>query len=861
MIRRALASLVLCLILLFAGIYLGAHPSGLPGFLRDPLVGDQDTRVVNEAIDTVNDTYYRKIPKKDLANKAIAGIVSSLDDRFSNYFDPKSYAKFQLQQSGEFAGIGVQVVARRQTGCGSSRSTTAHRPSEAKLAAGDVIVAVNGRPLKGKTSDASIALIQGQHRDRRQADGRSATASAARSRCGARRSRSPRSPRRQRTIKGKKYAVVRLDQFSSGAHGEVNAALRKALKGGAKGVVFDLRSNPGGLVTEAQLVASAFLSDGKIVTTKGRAVPSKTLSAVGDPIAPKIPLVVLVDRNSASAAEIVAGALQDRKRATLVGTRTFGKGVFQEVLELSNGGALDITAGQYFLPSGRNLGGAGVSTGSGLTPDVRGQRRPQDAEGRRGARQGARRAGREDMSPRGGPRQGRRPPRESGSAGADGSGERFTVGVLAKRGRLVVAEPFFDTRGRQSIAVDPGRNGRPGQLVLVRSGGRAKGHAKIARVIGKPDVARDVIEALMHDRGLRRAFPPGVERAAKEAVERVEDQDPAAAARRDLRALATFTIDPASARDFDDAISAEARGEGRVAHLGAHRRRERVRPAGLADRPRGLPARDVGLRAGRGRADAARDAVQRRLLAGSGPGAAGRHGRAGPRRGGRRAQRLLPLTDPQRRAAGLRPRRPDLRGRGGGGGAVGVAAGRRARRVGRAARAPRRRGRAGRGVGRAGVRLRPRRPRGLVGGLGADRVPSADRAPDDRRQRGGRAAAERARRPGALPDPRAAGARRGRAAAGAARDAGRADASGAGEHRARRCGGHHRGRVAAGGRRGPPPRRQGPAGPDVAGAAVAQAGQVLAGEQGPRRAALDAPTRTSPRRSAAIPISSATARC
>ena len=99
-------------------------------------------------------------------------------------------------------------------------------------------------------------------------------------------------------------------------------------------------------------------------------MPSRTFSATGDPVAPKLPLVVLVDRNCASAAEIVAGALQDRKRAELVGTRTFGKGVFQEVLELSNGGALDITAGQYFLPSGRNLGGAGVSTGSGLKPDV-----------------------------------------------------------------------------------------------------------------------------------------------------------------------------------------------------------------------------------------------------------------------------------------------------------------------------------------------------------------------------------------------------------------------------------------------------------------------------------------------------------
>jgi carboxyl-terminal processing protease len=375
MIRRALASLVLCLILLFAGIYLGGHPSGLPDFLRNPLVGDQDTRVVNEAIDTVNDTYYRKIPKKDLSNKAIAGIVSSLDDRFSNYFDPKSYAKFQLQQSGEFAGIGVQVT-RTSDGLRIVEVYDGSPAKEAKLAVGDVVVGVDGQTLKGKSSDASIALIQGHigtdvkltiNRDgkRRDVTLRRSTISV------------PAVTSAQRTVKGKKYAVVRLDQFSSGAHGELDAALRKALKGGAKGIVFDLRDNPGGLVTEAQLVASAFLSDGKIVTTKGRAVPSKTLSAVGDPIAPKTPLVVLVNRNSASAAEIVAGALQDRKRATLVGTRTFGKGVFQEVLELSNGGALDITAGQYFLPSGRNLGGAGVSTGSGLTPDVQAADNPK----------------------------------------------------------------------------------------------------------------------------------------------------------------------------------------------------------------------------------------------------------------------------------------------------------------------------------------------------------------------------------------------------------------------------------------------------------------------------------------------------
>jgi carboxyl-terminal processing protease len=123
-----------------------------------------------------------------------------------------------------------------------------------------------------------------------------------------------------------------------------------------------------------------FLADGTIVTTKGRAVEEQTLEAVGQPIAGKMPTVVLVDRNTASASEIVAGALQDRKRAKLVGVRTFGKGVFQQILPLDNGGALDITVGQYFLPSGRNLGGAGTKSGSGLKPDVV-VRNDNDAEG------------------------------------------------------------------------------------------------------------------------------------------------------------------------------------------------------------------------------------------------------------------------------------------------------------------------------------------------------------------------------------------------------------------------------------------------------------------------------------------------
>jgi carboxyl-terminal processing protease len=377
MIRRALASLVLCLVLLFAGIYLGGHPSGLPGFLRDPLVGDKDTRVVNEAIDQIHDTYYKQYGRKDLSDRAIAGIVSSLGDRFSNYFDPKDYTKFKSQQNGEFAGIGVQVT-KDAAGLKIVKVYDDSPARRARLAVGDVITAVSGKPLAGRSQGASVALIQGplgtpvkmsvRH------DGAARDVEVTRANIEV-----PVVSSSEKTVDGRKLGVIHLEQFSSGAHGEVAAALRKQMKDGVKGLVLDLRNNPGGLVTEAQLVASEFLKDGKIVTTKGRSVPTRTLSATGDVIAPNLPMVVLVNRDSASAAEIVSGALQDRKRAELVGTRTFGKGVFQEVIDLSNGGALDITAGQYFLPSGRNLGGKGTDTGSGLTPDVQASDDPKTA--------------------------------------------------------------------------------------------------------------------------------------------------------------------------------------------------------------------------------------------------------------------------------------------------------------------------------------------------------------------------------------------------------------------------------------------------------------------------------------------------
>ena len=179
---------------------------------------------------------------------------------------------------------------------------------------------------------------------------------------------------------GMKVAHVRLAGFTSGAHGEVRKAIDRLTKQGAEGVVLDLRDNGGGLLNEAVLTASIFIPEGTIVSTKGRARPRRVFEATGDPIDSKIPVVVLVDRESASASEIVTGALQDRDRAEVVGTRTFGKGVFQEIRRLSNGGALDITVGEYYTPKGRNLGGGGVRKGAGIKPDVKAE---DDTETRR----------------------------------------------------------------------------------------------------------------------------------------------------------------------------------------------------------------------------------------------------------------------------------------------------------------------------------------------------------------------------------------------------------------------------------------------------------------------------------------------
>jgi carboxyl-terminal processing protease len=357
-------------ILLILGVYLGGHPEDLPGFARDAFVADHETRVVNEAINRIASDYYRPVAKGRLTNASIAGAVSSLGDRFSHYLSPREFR--ESNEPPSFTGIGVSVGPDRR-GLHIARVFDGSPAARAGLRAGDLIVMADGHKLAGLSAEKAIALIKGP-------PGTDVKLAIAQTRSGHTAVHTLRLTRATisepvvasvtKTVHGVKLGVVALATFSPGAHGEVREGVERELRTHVRGILLDLRANGGGLVEEARLIASIFVDKGTIVSTRGRTQPTQTLSAVGGAISPSIPVVVLVDGNTASAAEIVTAALQDHHRATVVGTHTFGKGVFQEEEPLSNGGALDITVGEYFTPNGRNLGGGGVKQGAGITPEV-----------------------------------------------------------------------------------------------------------------------------------------------------------------------------------------------------------------------------------------------------------------------------------------------------------------------------------------------------------------------------------------------------------------------------------------------------------------------------------------------------------
>ena len=351
-----------------AGIWLGGHPGNLPDPLRDAFV-DDGTVLTSEALEVIEDNYFREVDSGKLADSSVDGMVRALRrryrDRFSHYFDPEDLKQFRESISGSFSGVGL-TVSEVPRGLRVGRVFARSPADRAGMQVGDVIVSVEGESIAGVNSAVATARIKGP-------EGTQVRIAVVRPSSGNRRSLRltreqiaiPITTSRVKTAGGRRLGYVQLIGFTEGAHAALRKAIERVRRQGAEGIVLDLRGNGGGLLREAILTASIFLEEGDVVvSTQSRTQGDQVYKAVGENL-PAQPLVVLINRDTASAAEILAAAVAEDAGAPVVGTRSFGKGVFQQVIDLGNGGALDLTIGEYLTADGTSL------AGKGIRPDAR----------------------------------------------------------------------------------------------------------------------------------------------------------------------------------------------------------------------------------------------------------------------------------------------------------------------------------------------------------------------------------------------------------------------------------------------------------------------------------------------------------
>ena len=356
--------------------------ANLPGSLSQR---DDDYAFVRTLIDIhrqVSDNYWEPVDEAELRQRAIEGMLSDLDP-YTVYVPPAGRERFDQMLGGQFVGVGINLD-QKPTGAVTIITPIAGSPAyRAGVRAGDVIDKVDGKGIaKDAKIDDVIKLIKGKAGSEvsltvRHEDGKVETL------------KMERADIRVPVVKGwrhpgpdsdawdywlsrdPKIGYVRLSQFTGGCAAAVGDVTRELLKGGMKAMILDLRYNPGGDLKEAIQLVDLFVSRGVIVSTKGRNRPENVAYATAAGTLADFPLVVLVNEQSASAAEVVSGALKDDGRATIVGTRTFGKGSVQEVVPLAGeGGELKITVAHYYLPSGRLVHRMPGATDWGVIPQV-----------------------------------------------------------------------------------------------------------------------------------------------------------------------------------------------------------------------------------------------------------------------------------------------------------------------------------------------------------------------------------------------------------------------------------------------------------------------------------------------------------
>jgi len=298
------------------------------------------------------------------AYEAIRGMLGSLDDPYTRFLDPREFKEMQIDTSGELSGVGIQLSLDKETKNLVVVSPIEGSPaSRAGVQPKDVIVAIDGKSTKGMSTEDAVKLIRGQA-------GTTVTLTLKRK---AQTLELPLTRERielhavdhqiNTTADGVKVGYIRLKQFNATATKDMRQAVKDLEEKGAQGYVLDLRSNPGGLLMASVEIARQWLNEGTIVSTKTRDGIQDVKRANGRALTTK-PMVVLVNEGSASASEILSGALQDNNRAVLVGQKTFGKGLVQSVRGLSDGSGMTVTIAKYLTPSGRDIHKHGID------PDV-----------------------------------------------------------------------------------------------------------------------------------------------------------------------------------------------------------------------------------------------------------------------------------------------------------------------------------------------------------------------------------------------------------------------------------------------------------------------------------------------------------
>jgi carboxyl-terminal processing protease len=324
-----------------------------------------DLRTFAEVYGRIKDDYVEGVRDKTLLESAIRGMLTGLDPH-SSYLDKEEYRDLQVGTSGEFGGLGIEVGM--DDGFVKVISPIDDTPaSRAGIRAGDLIIRVDDKPVKGMSLNEAVTLLRGK-------PGTDIRLTISRGGEGR-----PIDLKMQRdiihvaSVKSRSlepgFGYVRISHFQARTTDDMRSAiadLEKENKGDLKGLVLDLRNNPGGVLNAAVGVSDAFITDGLIVYTKGRLEDSKLQFRAGpDDVLSGAPLVVLVNGGSASASEIVAGAIQDHKRGLIVGTQTFGKGSVQTIVPIDENTALKLTTARYYTPSGRSI------QAQGIAPDIR----------------------------------------------------------------------------------------------------------------------------------------------------------------------------------------------------------------------------------------------------------------------------------------------------------------------------------------------------------------------------------------------------------------------------------------------------------------------------------------------------------